>query len=74
MDWAAREAMKDRERAPDAVLDDGAVGKEAMVRVLAVSVDSLVEKVRALSGSLEFDADVVEPLVVDGEVDEERRE
>ena len=74
MDWAAREAMRDRERAPDAVLDDGAVGKEAMVRVLAGSVPALVEKLRTLRQSLELDADVVEPLVVDGEVDEERRE
>lgn len=74
MDWAAREAMRDREQAPDAVLDDGAVGKEAMVRVVAESVPALVEKLRDLIASLELDADVVEPLVVDGEVDEQRRE
>mgnify|MGYP000232915715 CR=1 FL=1 len=82
MDWAARTAMQERAgvdgrtpgSAPDAVLDDGAVGKEAMVRVLAGSVNELLEKLREISDLLELDADVVEPFVVDGEVDEERRE
>jgi hydroxymethylpyrimidine kinase/phosphomethylpyrimidine kinase len=58
MDWAASEAMTDRDTAPDAVLDPGAVGKEAMVRVLARSPDALVGKLRAVA-SLERDADVV---------------
>jgi len=46
MDWAAAEAMTDRDSAPDAVLDPGAVGKEAMVRVLAANADALLEKLR----------------------------
>jgi hydroxymethylpyrimidine/phosphomethylpyrimidine kinase len=46
MDWAAAEAMTGRETAPDAVLDAGAVGKEAMVRVLAADADALVAKLR----------------------------
>lgn len=74
MDWAAREAMSDRTRAPDAVLDDGAIGKEAMIRVVAATPRDLVEKLESLRSSLEFDADVVQSLVVDGEVDEQRRE
>jgi hydroxymethylpyrimidine kinase/phosphomethylpyrimidine kinase len=44
MDWSAREAMRGRERAPDAVLDRGATGKEAMVRVLATDADTLLEQ------------------------------
>ena len=58
MDWAAEEAMAGREAAPDAVLDAGAVGKEAMVRVLATDADALTEKLSAVA-SLERDADVV---------------
>jgi hydroxymethylpyrimidine/phosphomethylpyrimidine kinase len=58
MDWAASEAMTDRDTAPDAVLDPGAVGKEAMVRVLATDGDALTEKLREVT-SLERDADVV---------------
>jgi len=46
MDWAAAEAMTGRETAPDAVLDAGTVGKEAMVRVLAADADALVAKLR----------------------------
>ena len=44
MDWTAREAMQNRERAPDVVLDRGAVGKEAMIRVLAADAESLEAK------------------------------
>ena len=58
MDWAAREAMAGRERAPDAVVDRGAIGKEAMIRVVAADADALLEKFRAVA-SLERDADVV---------------
>jgi hydroxymethylpyrimidine kinase/phosphomethylpyrimidine kinase len=44
MDWSARESMRGRDRAPDAVLDRGAEGKEAMVRVLATDGETLQEK------------------------------
>ncbi|CQH45301.1 phosphomethylpyrimidine kinase / phosphomethylpyrimidine phosphate kinase / thiamine-phosphate synthase [Halobacterium hubeiense] len=58
MDWSAREAMAGRERAPDAVVDRGAVGKEAMIRVVAADADALLEKLSEVA-SLERDADVV---------------
>ncbi|MCD2201793.1 bifunctional hydroxymethylpyrimidine kinase/phosphomethylpyrimidine kinase [Halobacterium sp. KA-6] len=58
MDWAAREAMADRVRAPDAVVDRGAIGKEAMIRVIAEDADALLEKFSEVA-SLERDADVV---------------
>jgi len=58
MDWTADRAMTGRDTAPDAVLDPGAVGKEAMVRVLATDADALAEKLSAVA-SLERDADVV---------------
>ncbi|MUV60753.1 thiamine-phosphate synthase family protein, partial [Halobacterium sp. CBA1126] len=58
MDWAAREATAGRDRAPDAVVDRGAVGKEAMIRVVAADADALLEKLRT-AASLERDADVV---------------
>lgn len=44
MDWSAREAMAGREQGPDAVLDRGASGKEAMVRVLAADAETLLEQ------------------------------
>jgi hydroxymethylpyrimidine/phosphomethylpyrimidine kinase len=53
MDWVASEAMTDRESAPDAVLDSGAVGKEPMVRLLAPDVESLVETVLTLDAAVE---------------------
>lgn len=58
MDWTAARAMDGRDSAPDAVLDPGAVGKEAMVRVLAADADALAERLSAVV-SLERDADVV---------------
>jgi hydroxymethylpyrimidine/phosphomethylpyrimidine kinase len=48
MAWTAGEAMAGRERAPEAVVDPGAPGKEAMVRLFAPDVDALVERVLAL--------------------------
>ena len=73
MDWAAREAMTGREKAPDAVLDRGVVGKEPMIRVLAADARTLLEKLQTVArlesdaghvsgrddASLERDADVV---------------
>jgi len=49
MDWTASEAMTGRERAPDAVVDRGAVGKEPMVRVLAADAAGLLEKFRTVA-------------------------
>jgi hydroxymethylpyrimidine kinase/phosphomethylpyrimidine kinase len=49
MDWTASEAMTGRERAPDAVIDRGAVGKEPMVRVLAADAAGLLEKFRTVA-------------------------
>ncbi|WP_325064173.1 thiamine-phosphate synthase family protein, partial [Halobacterium bonnevillei] len=49
MDWTASEAMSGRERAPDAVIDRGAVGKEPMVRVLAADAADLLEKFRTVA-------------------------
>ncbi|MDL0136865.1 thiamine-phosphate synthase family protein, partial [Halobacterium salinarum] len=57
MDWTAQRVMADRDSAPDAVVDSGAVGKEAMVRVLAADADALTAKLRTVA-SLERDADV----------------
>ena len=53
MDWVASEAMADRESAPDAVLDGGAVGKEPMVRLLAPNAATMVERVLALDAAIE---------------------
>ena len=49
MGWTAAETMRNRDRAPDAVLDRGAIGKEAMIRVLAADPRSLEEKLLALA-------------------------
>jgi hydroxymethylpyrimidine/phosphomethylpyrimidine kinase len=49
MDWTASEVIEERERAPDAVLDRGAVGKEAMIRVLAADAGALEAKLLALA-------------------------
>ncbi|WP_115865638.1 bifunctional hydroxymethylpyrimidine kinase/phosphomethylpyrimidine kinase [Halorussus litoreus] len=53
MDWVAREAMANRNSAPDAVVDTGAVGKEPMVRVVAVDAAELVRKIAVLDAELE---------------------
>ena len=45
MGWAAAYVMKGREKAPDIVIDEGGVGKEPMIRVLADSPRSLLDKV-----------------------------
>ena len=48
MDWAAAYVMKGRDKAPDIVIDEGGVGKEPMIRVLADSSRGLLEKVLAI--------------------------
>ena len=45
MDWAASYVMKGRKKAPDIVVDEGAFGKEPMIRILAGSPKSLTRKV-----------------------------
>ena len=48
MAWTVEQAMTDREKAPDAVFDRGAVGKEAMCRLFACSPTVLREQLLAL--------------------------
>ncbi|MEE6210982.1 bifunctional hydroxymethylpyrimidine kinase/phosphomethylpyrimidine kinase [Salarchaeum sp. III] len=49
MDWTADRAMRTRERAPTAIADDGAHGKEPMIRLLADSIDALENNLLALT-------------------------
>ena len=49
MEWAARQAFERAGETPAAVYDRGAVGKEAMTRVLAPDVESAVTRVTALA-------------------------
>lgn len=51
MDWGTERAFATTEGAPVAVVDDGAVGKEAMIRVLARDPEELVERMAALAGT-----------------------
>ncbi|MDP6156361.1 MAG: bifunctional hydroxymethylpyrimidine kinase/phosphomethylpyrimidine kinase [Candidatus Thermoplasmatota archaeon] len=48
MDWAAAYVMEGRDKAPDIVIDEGGVGKEPMIRVLADSSRGLLEKVLSI--------------------------
>jgi len=48
MDWAAAYVMKDRDKAPDIIIDEGGMGKEPMIRVLADSSRGLLEKVLSI--------------------------
>ncbi|MDY7082057.1 MAG: thiamine-phosphate synthase family protein, partial [Halobacteria archaeon] len=52
MEWSANQAMEGRNGAPDALVDSGAVGKEAMIRLLAESPDELHEKVVEINRSV----------------------
>ena len=45
MGWAAHHVMREREKAPDIIIDEGEVGKEPMIRVLAHSPAGLVKKI-----------------------------
>ena len=45
MGWAAKYVMKGRKKAPDIVVDEGAFGKEPMIRILAGSPIALTRKV-----------------------------
>lgn len=51
MDWGTERAFETAEGTPVVVVDDGAVGKEAMIRVLARNPDELVERMLALAGA-----------------------
>jgi len=53
MGWVAERATRGRERAPDAVYDRGAHGKEPMTRLLATDAEALVETVAELAGALD---------------------
>lgn len=43
--WGVREALKDLKGMPDAIFDEGDVGKEPMIRVLGRDPEEVVEKV-----------------------------
>lgn len=45
MEWGTNEAIKSYGSVPDCVYDTGAVGKEAMIRILAETPEKIVEKV-----------------------------
>jgi len=46
--WAAHKIMQDRDKAPDLITDEGEVGKERMIRLLARSPEELIERVLAI--------------------------
>ncbi|GAA0258778.1 bifunctional hydroxymethylpyrimidine kinase/phosphomethylpyrimidine kinase [Halobacterium noricense] len=50
MDWTAVTAMADRARAPVAIVDDGAHGKEPMARVFGDSAATVVDRVLVAAG------------------------
>jgi len=53
MGWVADRAVQDRERAPDAVYDRGARGKEPMTRLFAPDAGALVDTVATLARDLD---------------------
>lgn len=53
MDWTAATAMSDGTRAPVAVVDDGAHGKEPMARVFGDSAATVVDRVLVAAGVYE---------------------
>ncbi len=52
MAWVAGYIMKDRENAPEAVIDDGDVGKEAMIRLSMHSPTKLKDTIISLNNQL----------------------
>jgi hydroxymethylpyrimidine kinase/phosphomethylpyrimidine kinase len=50
--WAVKRAMDDRKTVPDAVFDHGAVGREAICRLLAASPVVLEERLLALADTI----------------------
>jgi hydroxymethylpyrimidine/phosphomethylpyrimidine kinase len=50
MDWGTDRAFRDCEGTPAAVVDDGAVGKEPMIRLLAADADTLLSDLKTLCG------------------------
>lgn len=55
MGWAATVAFESASATPSAVFDRGDAGKEAMTRVLASDVETLVERLRSLLSAVETD-------------------
>lgn len=53
--WAGHRVMRDRQRAPQAVVDAGEVGKEAIVRLLGPDAAAVVDAARELEGALPTD-------------------
>ncbi|WP_121741395.1 bifunctional hydroxymethylpyrimidine kinase/phosphomethylpyrimidine kinase [Natronorubrum halophilum] len=56
MGWGARQAFGDREEPPEAVIDRGDVGKEAMTKLVASDPETLADRVLALEDELGTDA------------------
>jgi hydroxymethylpyrimidine/phosphomethylpyrimidine kinase len=50
MEWGTSEAIKEHGRVPEVIFDTGAVGKEAMVRILGRSPVDVMEKLRTILG------------------------
>jgi hydroxymethylpyrimidine/phosphomethylpyrimidine kinase len=53
MGWGTRQAIESVEGTPAAIVDDGAVGKEAMCRVLAPDAETLSERLLGLLEAVE---------------------
>jgi hydroxymethylpyrimidine/phosphomethylpyrimidine kinase len=53
MGWGARQAFAEREATPVAVIDRGEVGKEAVVKLVAASGETLTEQVFSLLDALD---------------------
>ncbi|MFB6184931.1 MAG: bifunctional hydroxymethylpyrimidine kinase/phosphomethylpyrimidine kinase [Haloarculaceae archaeon] len=53
MQWGARRAFENADGTPAAVIDRGDVGKEAIVKLLAPDVETLVERTTALLDAVE---------------------
>ncbi|WP_199174755.1 bifunctional hydroxymethylpyrimidine kinase/phosphomethylpyrimidine kinase [Halegenticoccus soli] len=53
MQWGARKAFESADESPAAVIDRGEVGKEAIVKLLASDVETLVERTLTLCDAVE---------------------
>ncbi|MFB6221263.1 MAG: bifunctional hydroxymethylpyrimidine kinase/phosphomethylpyrimidine kinase [Halolamina sp.] len=53
MDWGTDHAFRNCDGTPAAVVDEGAVGKEPMIRLLASDADTLLADLRVLCGAKE---------------------
>jgi len=44
MEWGTKEAVKKLGKMPDIIYDEGAVGKEAMIRIIGKTPEEVMEK------------------------------